>query len=59
MSRPTKWRRVETVPAVVYFKPAENLSLRLLSETVLAVEEVEAIRLRTWKGWSRRTAPRG
>ncbi len=49
MPRPTKWRRVETVPTVVYFKPA-GVPLRLLSETVLAVEEVEAIRLKDLEG---------
>ena len=45
MPRPTKWRRVTTVPAVVYFKPA-GVPLRELMEVAVSVEEMEAIRLR-------------
>ena len=49
MPRPTKWRRVSTVPAVVYFKPA-GVPLRELTEVAVGVEEMEAIRLRDVEG---------
>jgi uncharacterized protein len=49
MPRPTKWRRVEAIPPATYFKPA-GVPLRLLSEVILAVEEVEAIRLKDMEG---------
>jgi len=49
MPRPTKWRKVEVIPPASYFKPA-GVPLRLLSEVILAVEEVEAIRLRDGEG---------
>ena len=49
MPRPTKWRRVATVPPVLYFKPA-GVRLRDLSEVGVSVEEMEAIRLRDVEG---------
>jgi len=45
MSRPTKWRRVASIPEVNYFKPA-GIPLRILEEVNLSVEEAEAIRLK-------------
>lgn len=45
MARPPKLRRVEFIPEITYFKPA-GVPLRQLEEVVLAVEELEAIRLR-------------
>ena len=45
MSRPKKYRCVEFMPNVTYFKP-RGIPLRLLEEVSLAIEEVEAIRLR-------------
>lgn len=49
MPRPTRWRTVAGVPAVTYFKPA-GIPLRLLSEVRLAVEEMEAVRLKDLEG---------
>jgi predicted DNA-binding protein (UPF0251 family) len=49
MARPVKCRRVTAVPQVSYFKPA-GIPLRALEDVGLAVEEVEAIRLRDMEG---------
>jgi len=49
MSRPIKWRRVDSLPQVGYFKPA-GVPLGGLDEVVLSVEEVEAIRLKDAEG---------
>lgn len=49
MSRPRKYRRVEYVPDVTYFKPA-GAPLRELTEVRLSVEEAEAIRLKDLEG---------
>ena len=49
MSRPRKYRRVEYVPDVTYFKPA-GAPLRELAEVRLSVEEAEAIRLKDLEG---------
>jgi predicted DNA-binding protein (UPF0251 family) len=49
MGRPTKWRRVEYIPEVTYFKPA-GIPMRMLEEVRLSVEEAEAIRLKDLEG---------
>ncbi|WP_406676647.1 DUF134 domain-containing protein [Neomoorella carbonis] len=49
MPRPPKCRRVEFIPGITYFKPAA-VPLRQLEEVVLAVEELEAIRLKDIEG---------
>ena len=49
MPRPRKYRRVEFLPGVTYFKPA-GIPLRLLEEIHLSVEEAEAIRLKDIEG---------
>ena len=49
MPRPPKWRRVEYLPPCVYFKPA-GVPLRELEEECLAVEELEALRLKDLEG---------
>ena len=49
VGRPTKWRRVASLPQVTYFKPA-SLPLRMLEEVCLSVEETEAIRLKELEG---------
>ncbi|RLB06723.1 MAG: hypothetical protein DRG50_04910 [Deltaproteobacteria bacterium] len=49
MPRPTKWRCVGYMPQVNFFMPA-GVSLPLLEEICLSVEEVEAIRLRDLEG---------
>jgi len=49
MPRPPKYRRVEFMPGINYFKPA-GVPLRQLEEVVLAVEELEAVRLKDMEG---------
>jgi len=49
MPRPPKWRRVEFLPQVNYFKPA-GIPLREIEEILLPVEELEAIRLKDLEG---------
>ena len=49
MPRPFKQRRVFYIPQVTYFKPA-GIPLRILEESRLSVEEVEAIRLKDLDG---------
>lgn len=44
MARPHKERRVEQVPAITLYKPA-GIPMRDLEETVLTIEEMEAVRL--------------
>ena len=47
--RPPRWRRVDFLPEVDYFKPA-GVPLASLEEVQLSVEEAEAIRLRDVEG---------
>ncbi|MDK2820958.1 MAG: hypothetical protein PWP31_923 [Clostridia bacterium] len=49
MPRPTKFRRVEFMPGVNYFKPA-GVPLVQLEEVNLAIEELEAVRLKDIEG---------
>ena len=49
MPRPPKCRRVEQMPGFTFFKPS-GVPLAELSEVVLSVEELEAIRLRDLVG---------
>ncbi|MDD4568581.1 MAG: DUF134 domain-containing protein [Tepidanaerobacteraceae bacterium] len=49
MARPPKWRHVEFIPDITYFKPA-GVPLRQLDEVVLTVEELEALRLKDLGG---------
>ncbi|MGI6484859.1 MAG: DUF134 domain-containing protein [Thermoanaerobacterales bacterium] len=49
MARPPKWRHVEYIPDITYFKPA-GVPLRELEEIVLTVEELEALRLKDLEG---------
>ncbi len=49
MPRPPKCRRVEQLPWVTYFKPS-GIPMTELSEIVLSIEELEAIRLRDLSG---------
>lgn len=53
MSRPRKYRRVESVPGVTYFKPA-GIPLKNLEEIHLTIEEAEAIRLKDIEGMEQR-----
>lgn len=49
MARPRKYRRVEHLPSLTYFKPA-GVPLRDLQEIRLTIEELEAIRLKDLEG---------
>jgi predicted DNA-binding protein (UPF0251 family) len=49
MPRPPKCRRVEQFPGFTYFKPS-GIRMSELSEIILTVEELEAIRLRDLLG---------
>lgn len=49
MVRPTKWRRVESIPSKQYFAPLDS-ETGDLRENVLRIEELEAIRLKDLEG---------
>jgi predicted DNA-binding protein (UPF0251 family) len=49
MGRRQLWRKVSSIPAVTYFKPA-GLRMAELTEVQLLVEEAEAIRLKDLEG---------
>ncbi len=49
MPRPRRLRRVLFEPSINYFKPA-GVSLSMLSEMVLTVDEFEAMRLKDYEG---------
>ncbi len=49
MSRPPKCRRVEFLPQLTYFKPA-GVPMKDLTEVVITVEELEAVRLKDLMG---------
>ena len=46
MARPVKWRKIENLPAVSRFVPAGGAT----AETVLKLEELEAVRLKDLEG---------
>lgn len=49
MARPTKWRKIENIPATPYFIPSDSGNADLL-ENILLLEELEAIRLKDMEG---------
>lgn len=49
VGRPVKWRKVGLLPRVGYFKPVA-VPLYMLDEVQLAVEELEALRLKDLEG---------
>ena len=49
MPRPIKWRRVDFLPEVTYFKPT-GIPMRALEVVSLSVEELEAVRLKDQEG---------
>ncbi len=49
MARPRKQRRIRYSPKVVYYKP-RGVPLRELSEVVLQLDEMEALRLKEVEG---------
>jgi len=57
MPRPKLCRRVCVAPGVTYFKPA-GIRMVDLEETVLTVDEFEAVRLKDLDGWEQETAAR-
>jgi len=49
MARPTKWRKIENVPAISYFIPSKEDTSNF-PENILKLEELEAIRLKDLEG---------
>lgn len=49
LGRPPKWKRVESMPEITYFKPA-GIPLSSLEEICISVEEAESLRLKDWEG---------
>lgn len=49
MARPTKWRKIENIPAIPYFLPS-NTDNAEIPENILKLEELEAIRLKDLLG---------
>lgn len=49
MARPTKWRKIEHIPAIAYFVPSDQ-EIPEIPENVLKLEELEAIRLKDLEG---------
>jgi len=49
MARPTKWRRIEKIPAVSYFSPSKKEN-HCMPENILKLEELESIRLKDLEG---------
>ena len=49
MARPTKWRKIENIPAIAYFVPSEK-EIAEVPENILKLEELEAIRLKDLEG---------
>ena len=50
MARPTKWRKIENIPAVAYFVPSQK-EIAEVAENILKLEELEAIRLKDLEGF--------
>ena len=51
MTRPPKMRTIRALPGAVYFKP-RGIPLRVLSEVVIGLDELEAMRLADLEGLS-------
>ena len=49
MVRPRLCRQIHSEPNIVYFKP-QGIPLRELKETILTIDEFEAIRLKDFEG---------
>lgn len=49
MARPVKWRRVEFIPSVQYFAPADT-GRGAIEENILRIEELEVLRLKDIEG---------
>jgi predicted DNA-binding protein (UPF0251 family) len=57
MPRPRKCRWIERVPGITYFKP-QGIPLKVLEQTVITVDELEAVRLADYLGLSHEEAAR-
>ena len=55
MSRPRRFRRVRFQPDVIYFKP-RGVEMRNLEESVITIDELEAIRLKDYEGLDQENA---
>ncbi|MFW6387002.1 MAG: DUF134 domain-containing protein [Bacillota bacterium] len=55
MPRPPKRRKIKNIPGIKFFKPAGK-PMRNLEETILSLEEVEAIRLKDREGLTQEEA---
>jgi len=55
MSRPRRFRRVRFQPDVTYFKP-RGVEMRNLEESVITIDELEAIRLKDYEGLDQENA---
>jgi len=49
MARPTKWRKIEHIPAVAHFVPSRK-GIAEIPENILKLEELEAVRLKDLEG---------
>ena len=49
LARPTKWRKIENIPAVPYFVPSDK-DIPEIDKNILKLEELEAIRLKDLEG---------
>ncbi len=49
MARPTKWRKIENIPAIPYFVPSDK-DIPEIEKNILKLEELEAIRLKDLEG---------
>lgn len=49
MARPTKWRKIENIPAIPYFVPSDK-DIPEIDKNILKLEELEAIRLKDLEG---------
>ena len=49
MARPTKWRRIEKIPSVIYYIPSKK-NIEKGPRNILKIEELEAIRLKDLEG---------
>ena len=49
MSRPMKYRCVESIPEITFFQPM-GVPARSMQEVILSIEEAEAIRLKDLEG---------
>jgi predicted DNA-binding protein (UPF0251 family) len=57
MARPKKCRYIEQEPGVTFFKP-QGIPLKVLEQTVITVDELEAVRLTDFLGLSHAEAAR-